>query len=123
MAKEKKRSVEGFGYVHVHSSFNNTIITITTPKGDALAWSSSGSVGFKGSRRSNSYAAQMAAEDLGSKVQALGVFEVIIIIRGIGVGRNTVPKGLQKSGLKILSIVDITPTPHNGCRPPKRRRV
>lgn len=123
MAKEKKRIVESLGLVHIHSSFNNTIITVTSTKGETLTWSSSGSVGFKGSRRSTSYAAQMAAEDLGFKIQALGVSEVIIILKGIGQGRNTAPKGLQKSGLKILSIRDVTPIPHNGCRPPKRRRV
>ena len=123
MAKEKKRIVEGLGLVHIHSSFNNTIITVTDSKGETLMWNSSGSVGFKGSRRSTSYAAQMAAEDLGSRVQILGVSEVIIILKGIGEGRNTAPKGLQKSGLKILSIKDVTPMPHNGCRPPKRRRI
>ena len=117
--RKKKRIVEGLGLVHIHSSFNNTIITVTDSKGETLMWNSSGSVGFKGSRRSTSYAAQMAAEDLGSRVQILGVSEVIIILKGIGEGRNTAPKGLQKSGLKILSIKDVTPMPHNGCRPSK----
>lgn len=123
MVKEKKRIVEGLGLAHIHSSFNNTIITITDSKGNTIMWSSSGSVGFKGSRRSTSYAAQMAAEDLGFRARTLGISELIIVLKGVGEGRNTAPKGLQKSGLKILSIKDSTPLPHNGCRPPKRRRV
>ena len=125
MVKKKKKEKKNIstGIAHINSSFNNTIITVTDSKGETLMWNSSGSVGFKGSRRSTSYAAQMAAEDLGSRVQILGVSEVIIILKGIGEGRNTAPKGLQKSGLKILSIKDVTPMPHNGFRPSKRRRV
>jgi len=125
MKKDKKQKVivGNTGVAHIHSSFNNTIITITDPKGNTLMWSSGGSVGYKGSRRSTSYAAQIVGEQLGAKARDLGISKLALIIKCIGEGRNTAPKGLQKAGLKITSIQDITPMPHNGCRPSKRRRV
>ena len=121
--KKQKVFIEKAGIAHIHSSFNNTIITITDPKGNTLMWASGGSIGYKGSRRSTSYAAQIVGQQLGAKARDLGIFKLAIIIKGIGEGRNTAPKGLQKAGLKITSIQDVTPMPHNGCRPSKRRRV
>jgi small subunit ribosomal protein S11 len=119
--KEKKNVTNAVA--HVNSSFNNTVITITDIQGNAISWSSSGSMGFKGSRKSTPYAAQLAAEVIGEKAYYLGIRDIRILFKGMGKGRFSVPKGLKSSGLKIKTIIDNTPVPHNGCRPPKKRRV
>lgn len=119
--KEKKNIVSGI--VHVNSTFNNTLITITDVQGNAVSWSSSGMMGFKGSRKSTPFAAQMAAEDAGKKAQEHGMKELDVRVKGPGSGRESALRALQAIGFTIKSIKDITPIPHNGCRPPKRRRV
>ena len=111
------------GVAHVNSTFNNTLITITDAQGNAISWSSAGSMGFKGSRKSTPYAAQMAAEDAGRKAMDHGVKTLEVNVRGPGSGRESALRALQAAGFTITSIRDVTPIPHNGCRPPKRRRV
>lgn len=111
------------GVAHIQATFNNTIITITDNTGSTLACSSAGSVGFKGSRKSTPFAAQIAATDAAKKVLAMGLKEIDVLVKGPGAGRETAIRALQASGLAIKSIKDVTPIPHNGCRPPKRRRV
>jgi len=111
------------GVAHVNATFNNTVITITDAQGNAIAWSSSGSQGFKGSRKSTPYAAQMAAEDAGKKAMEHGMKNLEIEVRGPGSGRESALRALQVAGFNIISIRDVTPIPHNGCRPRKRRRV
>ena len=119
--KEKKNVSEGI--VHIQSTFNNTIITITDLSGNVLAWSSAGLQGFKGSRKSTPFAAQMAAEDAVKKAKEQGVRKVQVYVKGPGSGRESALRSLQTAGLNISLIRDVTPIPHNGCRPPKRRRV
>jgi small subunit ribosomal protein S11 len=111
------------GQAHIKSTFNNTIVTITDPTGAVLAWSSSGVVGFKGSRKSTPYAAQMSAESAARQAQEHGVKKVDVFVKGPGSGRETAIRSLQAAGLEVGSINDVTPQTHNGCRPPKRRRV
>ncbi|WP_084418375.1 30S ribosomal protein S11 [Henriciella litoralis] len=111
------------GVAHVNSSFNNTMITITDAQGNAISWSSAGTMGFKGSRKSTPYAAQVAAEDAAKKAQEHGLQTIEVNVRGPGSGRESALRALQAAGLTITSIRDTTPIPHNGCRPPKRRRV
>tara|TARA_B100000780_G_scaffold223813_1_gene162969 strand:+ start:232 stop:648 length:417 start_codon:yes stop_codon:yes gene_type:complete len=111
------------GSAYIHSSYNNTIVTITDELGNTLSWASGGIVGFKGSRRSSAYAAQRAAGKAGRKARILGWTNVNLYLKGIGKGRYTVMKGLRSSGIKVRSVTDITPLAHNGCRPPKKRRV
>ena len=111
------------GVAHVAASFNNTIITITDAQGNSIAWSSSGQQGFKGSRKSTPYAAQVAAADAGRKAQEHGMKTLEVQVRGPGSGRESALRALQAVGFVITSIRDVTPIPHNGCRPPKRRRV
>ena len=111
------------GIAHVHATFNNTIVTITDPLGLVVAWSSAGSVGFKGSRKGTPFAAQMAAEAAARKCSDYGMRAVIVYIKGPGGGRESAVRALQATGLAVISIKDVTPIPHNGCRPPKRRRV
>jgi len=111
------------GVAHVNATFNNTVITITDAQGNVIAWSSSGSQGFKGSRKSTPYAAQMAAEDAGKKAMEHGMKTLEIEVRGPGAGRESALRALQNVGFTITAIRDVTPIPHNGCRPPKRRRV
>jgi small subunit ribosomal protein S11 len=111
------------GVAHVNSTFNNTLISITDAQGNAISWSSAGSMGFKGSRKSTPYAAQMAAEDAGRKAMEHGVKTLEVNVRGPGSGRESALRALQAAGFTITSIRDVTPIPHNGCRPPKRRRV
>ncbi len=111
------------GVAHVNATFNNTVITITDAQGNAIAWSSSGSQGFKGSRKSTPYAAQMAAEDAGRKAQEHGVKTIEVEVKGPGSGRESALRALQTVGFTITAIRDVTPIPHNGCRPRKRRRV
>ena len=119
--KEKKNITNGV--VHVSSSFNNTMVTITDVQGNTIAWSSSGLMGFKGSRKSTPYAAQLAAEDAGKKASEHGLKNVDVEVSGPGSGRESALRALQSIGFTITSIKDVTPIPHNGCRPPKRRRV
>lgn len=111
------------GIAHVHASFNNTIITITDRQGNALSWATSGGAGFKGSRKSTPFAAQVAAEHAGKAAQECGVKNLEVRITGPGPGRESAVRALNAIGMKITSITDITPIPHNGCRPPKKRRV
>ena len=119
--KVKKNVSEGIA--HVHASFNNTIITITDRQGNALSWATSGGAGFKGSRKSTPFAAQVAAEAAGKAAQEYGVKNIEVRIKGPGPGRESSVRALNSVGLKITSIQDITPVPHNGCRPPKKRRI
>ncbi|MBY0227202.1 MAG: 30S ribosomal protein S11 [Deltaproteobacteria bacterium] len=119
--REKKNITSGVA--HVNASFNNTMITITDAQGNTLAWSSSGTMGFKGSRKSTPFAAQMAAEDAGKKAQEHGVKVLEVEVCGPGSGRESALRALQAVGFQITSIRDVTPIPHNGCRPRKRRRV
>ncbi|HQW38862.1 MAG TPA: 30S ribosomal protein S11 [Usitatibacteraceae bacterium] len=119
--KAKKNVSEGIA--HVHASFNNTIITITDRQGNALSWATSGGAGFKGSRKSTPFAAQVAAEAAGRAAMECGVKNLEVRIKGPGPGRESAVRALNALGLKILSIADVTPVPHNGCRPPKRRRM
>lgn len=121
-AKKKSKNIAR-GIVHVAASFNNTIITITDQKGNALSWSTSGACGFKGSKKSTPFAAQVASETAIKKAQEHGLKEVDVIVKGPGGGRESAVRALQSCGVKVLSIKDVTPVPHNGCRPPKRRRV
>ena len=123
--KEKKKEKKNISnaIAHVNSSFNNTLITITDYQGNTIAWSSSGSMGFKGSRKSTPYAAQLAAEDAGKKASEHGVKIVDIEVQGPGSGRESALRALQVVGFQVNSIRDVTPIPHNGCRPKKRRRV
>ena len=120
--KREKKNITS-GVAHVNASFNNTMITITDAQGNALAWSSSGTKGFKGSRKSTPYAAQMAAEDAGKKAQEHGMKVLEVEVCGPGSGRESALRALQSVGFQITSIRDVTPIPHNGCRPRKRRRV
>ena len=119
--KVKKNVSEGIA--HIHASFNNTIITITDRQGNALSWATSGGAGFKGSRKSTPFAAQIAAEAAGKAAQEYGVKNLEVRIKGPGPGRESAVRALNAIGLKITSIQDVTPIPHNGCRPPKRRRI
>jgi small subunit ribosomal protein S11 len=111
------------GIVHVHASFNNTIITITDRKGNTLSWATSGGSGFRGSRKSTPFAAQVAAEKAGIVAQEYGMKNLDVMIKGPGPGRESAVRSLNNLGFKINNIVDVTPIPHNGCRPPKKRRV
>jgi len=119
--KVKKSVSEGIAYIH--ASFNNTIITITDRQGNALAWATAGGSGFRGSRKSTPFAAQVAAEKVGTAVKEFGVKNLEVRIKGPGPGRESAVRSLNANGFKIVSITDVTPVPHNGCRPPKRRRV
>ena len=121
--RKRERKNISSGMVHVNSSFNNTMITITDAQGNTISWSSAGAMGFKGSRKSTPYAAQVAAEDAAKKAQDHGLKTVEVNVRGPGSGRESALRALQAVGLTITSIRDTTPIPHNGCRPPKRRRV
>jgi small subunit ribosomal protein S11 len=119
--KVKKNVVDGV--VHVHASFNNTIITITDRQGNALSWATSGGSGFRGSRKSTPFAAQVAAERAGKAAQEYGLKNVEVMVKGPGPGRDSAVRALHNVGFKVTNIQDVTPIPHNGCRPPKKRRV
>lgn len=119
--KEKKNIPSGI--VHIQSTFNNTIVTITDPAGNVVAWSSAGVQGFKGSRKSTPFAAQLAAEDAVKKAMEHGMKNVEVYVKGPGAGRESALRSLQAAGFNVVMIKDVTPIPHNGCRPPKRRRV
>ena len=125
MAKSKKsKKVINEGIAHIHSSFNNTIITITDKKCNAICWATSGGSGFRGSRKSTPFAAQIAAEKVGTiAMEEFGMISLDVKVRGPGAGRESAVRSLNACGLKIKSITDVTPLPHNGCRPPKKRRV
>ncbi len=120
--KKVKKSVSE-GIAHIHASFNNTIITITDRQGNALSWATSGGEGFKGSRKSTPFAAQVAAEHAGKIAQECGVKNIEVRIKGPGPGRESAVRALNAVGFKITQIADVTPVPHNGCRPPKKRRI
>ena len=120
--RKEKKSIP-YGAAHIQASFNNTIVTITDPNGGVLSWSSAGSLGFKGSRKGTLYAAQMAAEAAAKKVIEYGMKQIDVFVKGPGVGREAAIRALQAAGLEVNLIRDVTPVPHNGCRPPKRRRV
>lgn len=123
MAKKKKLRHVPKGHAYITASFNNTIITITDTQGNAICWSSSGAAGFKGSKKSTPFAAQIASGQVAKKALEFGVKEVEVYIKGPGSGRESAVRALQAAGLQINAIFDITPIPHNGCRPPKKRRV
>ena len=122
-AKKRDRRVSTNGVAHVQASFNNTIVTITDTDGNVVTWASAGKVGFKGSRKSTPFAAQVAAEACAREAQNLGMKRVEVWVKGPGAGREAAIRSLQAAGLEISAIKDVTPIPHNGCRPPKRRRV
>ncbi len=121
-ARKVKRTLSS-GQIHIYASFNNTIITITDKQGNTVCWGSSGSAGFKGSRKSTPFAARLAAEQAIKAAASMGVQEVDVYIKGPGPGRESAIRAVQSLGLRVHSISDITPVPHNGCRPPKKRRV
>lgn len=121
-ARKERKNIPR-GQVHILASFNNTVVTVTDPTGGVVAWSSSGACGFRGSRKSTPYAAQVAAETAARKAQEHGVRQVDVFVKGPGSGREAAIRSLQGAGLHVTSITDVTPIPHNGCRPPKRRRV
>ena len=124
MAKKgKERKNVANGIAHIHASFNNTIVTITDTAGNVITWSSSGNKGFKGSRKSTPFASQLAAETAAKKAMEHGMKQVEVYVKGPGTGRESAIRSIQAAGLEIVAIKDVTPIPHNGCRPPKRRRV
>jgi small subunit ribosomal protein S11 len=122
-SRTKKKIAINEGVVHINSTFNNTIISITDMKGNVISWASGGTVGFKGSRKGTPYGAQLAAEMVGKEVTALGLKSVDILVKGPGSGRESAIRSFQAQGFNIRAIKDVTPIPHNGCRPKKRRRV
>jgi len=122
-AKRRERKGIASGKAYIQSTFNNTIVTLTDPQGNVIAWGSSGTAGFKGSRKGTPYAAQLAARDAARKAMEHGLRQVEVYVKGPGSGREAAIRSLQSSGLYISSIADVTPIPHNGCRPPKKRRV
>ena len=121
--KKKEKSIVNEGVAHIYASFNNTIVTITDKQGNTLSWATSGGSGFRGSRKSTPFAAQIAAEKAGVKAAEYGVKSLEVLVKGPGPGRDSAVRALNSSGYKITNITDITPLPHNGCRPPKKRRV
>jgi len=121
--KRKERKNIEFGVAHIRSTFNNTIVTITDAKGNAISWASAGGLGFKGSRKSTPFAAQMAAEQAAKAAMDHGMKQIEVYVKGPGSGREAAIRSLQAAGLEVNLIKDVTPIPHNGCRPPKRRRV
>ncbi len=121
--RKKVKKVVTDGLAHIHASFNNTIVTITDRQGNALAWATSGGSGFRGSRKSTPFAAQVAAERAGEAAKAYGLKNLDVLVKGPGPGRESAVRALNNIGYKVNNIVDVTPIPHNGCRPPKRRRV
>jgi len=119
--KQKRKVFEGFAFIQ--ASLNNTIITITNPKGDVISWASAGVVGFKGSRKASPFAARAAATAVAKQSMTQGMQQVKVLVKGPGLGRETAIRGLQEAGLRVMLIRDITPLPHNGCRPPSKRRI
>ena len=123
VAKKRNRKVVEHGQAHIQSSFNNTIVTLTDAQGNALSWASAGGLGFRGSKKSTPYAAQMAAETAAKAAAPYGLKTLDVMVKGPGSGREAAIRALAACGLEVLTIKDVTPVPHNGCRPPKRRRV
>jgi small subunit ribosomal protein S11 len=121
--KKKKVKVEAVGQAHIQASFNNIIISLTNNSGQVISWSSAGKMGFRGSKKNTPYAAQMAAEDCSKEALEYGLRKVKVYVKGPGAGRESAIRGIHNSGILVTEIVDVTPMPHNGCRPPKRRRV
>ena len=121
--KKKTKKIVTDGVAHINASFNNTIVTITDKQGNTLAWATSGGSGFRGSRKSTPFAAQIAAEKAGQKANVFGLKNLEVLVKGPGPGRDSAVRALNNAGYKITNIKDITPLPHNGCRPPKKRRV
>jgi len=121
--RRRERKNVPFGHVHVQASFNNTIVTITDPAGGVISWGSAGVAGFKGSRKSTPYAAAMSADGAARRAMEHGMRQVEVFVKGPGAGREQAIRSLQAAGLEVTAITDVTPIPHNGCRPPKRRRV
>ena len=121
--KKRKVIVESTGEAHITASFNNIIISLTNKKGDVISWSSAGKMGFRGSKKNTPYAAQLAAEDASGPAKDAGLKKVKVFVKGPGNGRESAIRSLHNSGIEVTEIIDVTPTPHNGCRPPKRRRV
>ena len=121
--KKRKVIVESTGEAHITASFNNIIISLTNKKGDVISWSSAGKMGFRGSKKNTPYAAQIAAEDCAKEAHDFGLRRVKVYVKGPGAGRESAIRALHNSGIEVTEIVDVTPLPHNGCRPPKRRRV
>jgi len=122
-AKKKSRKVEAYGIAHVKATFNNTVVTITDPAGKTISWGSAGKVGFKGSKKSTPFAAQLVASAAAKEAMDMGLRRVEVWVKGPGSGREAAIRSLSASGLEVTVIKDVTPIPHNGCRPPKRRRV
>ena len=122
-SKKRKVIIESIGEAHITASFNNIIISLTNKKGDVISWSSAGKMGFRGSKKNTPYAAQLAAEDCAKVAQEAGLRKVKVFVKGPGNGRESAIRSLHNAGIEVMEIVDITPQPHNGCRPPKRRRV
>jgi len=121
--KKRKVIVESTGEAHITASFNNIIISLANKKGDVISWSSAGKMGFRGSKKNTPYAAQLAAEDASGPAKEAGLKKVKVYVKGPGNGRESAIRSLHNSGIEVTEIIDVTPTPHNGCRPPKRRRV
>ena len=121
--KKRKVIVESTGEAHITASFNNIIISLTNKEGDVISWSSAGKMGFRGSKKNTPYAAQLAAEDASGPAKEAGLKKVKVYVKGPGNGRESAIRSLHNSGIEVTEIIDVTPTPHNGCRPPKRRRV
>ena len=122
-SKKRKVIIESIGEAHVTASFNNIIISLTNKKGDVISWSSAGKMGFRGSKKNTPYAAQLAAEDCSKVAHEAGLRKVKVYVKGQGNGRESAIRSIHNSGIEVTEIIDVTPTPHNGCRPPKRRRV
>lgn len=122
-AKKKVVKIDAVGQAHIHASFNNIVITLCNSSGQTICWSSAGKMGFKGSKKNTPYAAQTAAEDCGKVAYDLGLRKVKVFVKGPGAGREAAIRSLNGCGIEVTEIVDVTPLPHNGCRPPKRRRV
>jgi len=121
--KKRKVIVEAVGQAHITASFNNIIVTLTNKKGDVISWSSAGKMGFRGSKKNTPYAAQLAAEDAAAVAVGLGLRKVKVYVKGPGNGRESAIRSIHNAGIEVTEIIDVTPLPHNGCRPPKRRRV
>lgn len=122
-AKKRKVIVDSFGEAHVNASFNNIIISLTNKNGDVISWSSAGKMGFRGSKKNTPYAAQLASEDASKVAQEAGLRKVKVFVKGPGNGRESAIRAIHNSGIEVTEIIDVTPVAHNGCRPPKRRRV
>lgn len=121
--KKKNVKVDGFGQAHIQASFNNVIISLTNNAGEVISWSSAGKMGFRGSKKNTPYAAQVAAEECSREAYELGLRKVKVYVKGPGSGRESAIRSIHNNGIEVTEIVDVTPIPHNGCRPPKRRRV